>query len=68
MECRLSALSRAGITREVNSTARTCKVASGAFVIAVYASFEQFAGFGRELLYEQVLKAPLRRCEIRNAV
>jgi hypothetical protein len=38
------------------------------FVIAVYASFEQFADFSRELLYEQVLEGPSGCCVIRHAI
>jgi hypothetical protein len=34
------------------------------FIIAMYTTFKQFADFGGELLYQQVLEAPVRCCEI----
>jgi hypothetical protein len=62
---RLGSQSWAGVTREVNSTARACEVTSSALVLPVYTSFEQLARLGSKLLYKQILEAPLRGPEIR---
>ena len=64
----LGALGGADVAREVNSTTGTCEVGVDAFVVAVNAAFQQFAGFGCELLDEQVLEVPLRRWEFRRVI
>jgi hypothetical protein len=63
-KCRLSALSDVEVACEVNSSARAGEVGANTFVFAVNATLEQFAGFGCELLDDQVLEAPRRRREI----